>query len=177
MSKRQRLDKLDHKILDLLIKDGRVSRAALGQEVGLSQTPCFERIKKMERRNVISGCHAAVELPKVTEVLIIVVAVEILDYTPSRASAFVAYVQDMPEVIGVQSVLGAFDFYLQVAARNIDHYQRIMQRLLSADGFEIDYRSYPVSATHKSPQNLELLALLNAFEQDEAEASTTERDP
>ena len=52
------LDKLDRRILALLQKDGRLSMKELGEQVGLSITPCIERVKRMERDGVISGYYA-----------------------------------------------------------------------------------------------------------------------
>ena len=54
------LDKLDHKILKILQQDGRIAMKELAEQVGLSVTPCIERVKRMERDNVIIGYFARV---------------------------------------------------------------------------------------------------------------------
>lgn len=51
------LDRIDRRILDLLQKEGRLSMTELAQRVGLSATPCTERVRRLEREGVITGCH------------------------------------------------------------------------------------------------------------------------
>lgn len=176
MRKSVKLDRLDLKILDVLVQDGRISKAALGDQVGLSPTPCFERIKKMEYANIISGYHATIDLPQLDDIVFIIAMIEILDYTQEKAKLFKDQVLKMPEVIGAQTVLGNYDFVLQIAARNIDHYQRILQKILDNDDFEIDYRSFPVTETFKTPDALSLLPLLESIADDREALSKTTRD-
>ena len=166
MNKRVKLDRLDLKILDALIHDGCISKVALGDKVGLSPTPCFERIKKMEHAKIIRGYHADVDLSKLADIMLIFVMIDIVDYTQEKAARFNKYISSMPEVIGASAVMGNYDNVLVVAARNIEHYQRILQRILDIKLMVIDYQSFPVTNTFRTQSILSLIPLIEAIEQD-----------
>jgi Lrp/AsnC family transcriptional regulator of ectoine degradation len=166
MSKRVKLDRLDLKILDALIHDGCISKVALGDKVGLSPTPCFERIKKMEHAKIIRGYHADVDLSKLADIMLVLVMTVIVDCTPEKAARFNKYISSMPEVIGASAVMGNYDNVLVVAARNIEHYQRILQRILDIKLMVIDYQSFPVTNTFSTQSILSLIPLIEAIEQD-----------
>ena len=69
------LDKLDHKILRLLQQDGRMAMKDLAEQVGLSVTPCIERVKRMERDGVITGYHARVNPAELGAALLVFVEI------------------------------------------------------------------------------------------------------
>jgi len=166
MTKPVKLDRLDLKILDALIRDGRISKSALGSTVGLSPTPCFERIRKMERAKIIRGYHADVDLSKLADIIFIFVMIDIVDYTQEKAARFNKHISSMPEVIGARTVMGNYDNVLLVAARNIDHYQRILQRIQDVELMVIDYQSFPVTNTFRTQSALSLIPLIDAMEED-----------
>lgn len=64
MEKKTRLDRIDHKILEILRRDGRISYQKLSEQVNLTARPCLERVRGLERDGIIRGYSAIIELPE-----------------------------------------------------------------------------------------------------------------
>lgn len=155
------LDKIDRKILAALFQDGRITKLALSEKVGLSPTPCFERIKKMQRGGVIAGYTADIDLPQIAEVSFYCVGVTLNNSSNETVSKLESLFVDTPEVLEAQAVLGSVDYILRVAARNVDHYQKVMDRLRTTPGLDLDYITYPRSKQVKALRQTDVLALLD----------------
>lgn len=157
---RKDLDRIDLKILALLQRQGRVTKAAMGELVGLSASRCWERMKRMEKAKIIRGYHAEVDLGRLAKLSTFVVQIKLTDYSYAKAKTFETGVADLPNVIGCQAVLGGVDYLITVAAFGIEHYQTIMEHMLDKLEVSFDYVTLPVTKKLKGEANLDLAALL-----------------
>jgi Lrp/AsnC family transcriptional regulator of ectoine degradation len=157
---RKDLDRIDLKILALLQRQGRVTKAAMGELVGLSASRCWERMKRLEKSKIIRGYHADVDLGRLAKLSTFVVQIKLTDYSYAKAKVFEAGVVGLPNVVGCQAVLGGVDYLVTVAAFGIEHYQTIMEHMLDTLNVSFDYVTLPVTKKLKGEANLDLTALL-----------------
>ena len=92
------LDRLDHRILKLLQEDGRMAMKDLAEQVGLSVTPCIERVKRMERDGVITGYHARLDPTALGAKLLVFVEITLNTKSASMFEQFRREVLRIPEV-------------------------------------------------------------------------------
>jgi Lrp/AsnC family transcriptional regulator of ectoine degradation len=127
-----RLDDRDIQILSVLTQDGRITKTALAERVGLSPTPCWERLKKLEKAGLIKAYRAEINLQKLGPHVTIFVAAELSDHTAASFQAFEAAMQRYDEVLACWALGGGFDYILQIVTRDIDAYQRLIDEMLNA---------------------------------------------
>ena len=127
-----RLDVRDLDILQVLSSEGRITKAALAERVGLSPTPCWERLKKLEKAGVIESYRANINLRKLGPHVTIFVAAELNDHTAASFQTFEAAMQCYDEVTACWALGGGFDYILQIVTRDIDAYQRLIDAMLDA---------------------------------------------
>jgi Lrp/AsnC family transcriptional regulator of ectoine degradation len=127
-----RLDACDLDILQVLSSEGRITKAALAERVGLSPTPCWERLKKLEKAGVIESYRANINLRKLGPHVTIFVAAELNDHTAASFQTFEAAMQRYDEVTACWALGGGFDYILQIVTRDIDAYQRLIDAMLDA---------------------------------------------
>lgn len=125
-----RLDARDMDILRVLSREGRVTKAALADKVGLSPTPAWERLKKLEKAGLIEGYRAEINLRKLGPHVTVFVAAELGDHTQATFQTFEASLKDHDEIVACWALGGGFDYLLQIIARDIDAYQRLIDTLL-----------------------------------------------
>jgi len=157
------LDKLDLKIIAALHRSGRITKLQLSEEVGLSATPCWERIKKLEKSGFINSYHADVDLNKLLGVSYYRVEIKIINFSVTSTKNFEKIIIGMPEIVECDAVMGNIDYVLKVVARNVEEYQQVIDKILTISQLEIDYLTYPVSRLVKTPKELDLLAVCDAF--------------
>ena len=127
-----RMDARDLDILQVLSSEGRITKAALAERVGLSPTPCWERLKKLEKAGVIESYRANINLRKLGPHVTIFVAAELNDHTAASFQTFEAAMQRYDEVTACWALGGGFDYILQIVTRDIDAYQRLIDAMLDA---------------------------------------------
>ena len=164
---RKDIDRIDIKILALLHRQGRVTKAAMGEAVGLSASRCWERMKKLEKAKIIRGYHAEVDLGRLAKLSTFVVQIKLTDYSYAKAKAFEAGITAEPNVVACQAVLGGVDYLITVAAFSIEHYQAIMERLLATLEASFDYVTFPVTKKLKDQAGVDLVKLLATAEDDQ----------
>ncbi len=127
-----RLDQKDIDILRALSVDGRISKAALAEKVGLSATPCWNRLKRLEEAGLIESYRARISLRKLGPHIVVFLTAELADPPAASFRTFEANVQRYDEVIGCWALGGGFDYILQIVTRDIDAYQRLVDEMLDA---------------------------------------------
>ena len=127
-----RLDARDLDILQVLSREGRITKAALAEKVGLSPTPCWERLRKLEKSGVIESYRANINLRKLGPHITIFVAAELNDHTAASFKTFEAAMRRYDEVTACWALGGGFDYILQIITRDIDAYQRLIDAMLDA---------------------------------------------
>ncbi len=129
---RKHLDRTDAKILTELQRDATIAIATLADRVGLSTSPCWKRVQKLEKSGVITGRVAVVDAARVGLGLSVLVEIEALDHTPEWRARFLAAVKSLPEVMEVLRLGGASDYLLRVQVANTQSYDAFYTRLTTA---------------------------------------------
>ena len=129
------LDKLDRHILRILQEEGRLSMKELGERVGLSVTPCIERVKRMERDGVIEGYYAKVDPAALGAKLLVFVEITLNQKSASAFEQFRREVLRIPEVLECHLVSGDFDYLIKARIHEMAEYRRLLgDMLLSLPG-------------------------------------------
>ena len=155
-----KLDDRDLAILRVLSTDGRITKAQLAERVGLSASPCWERLRKLEQAGIIEGYNARLNLKKLGPHVTVFVAAELADHTPSSFRAFEDSVQHYDEVTACWALGGGFDYLMQIVTTDIDSYQRLIDEMLEARIGLARYFTYIVTKPVKSPSMPPISALL-----------------
>jgi Lrp/AsnC family transcriptional regulator len=126
------MDAIDRKILAVLQLDASLSVAEIGHRVGLSSTPCWKRIQKLEADGVIERRVAIVDQDKVGLGITVFVSVETGDHSEEWLKKFADLVGAMPEVMEFYRMAGDVDYMLRVVAPDIHGYDRFYKQLIAA---------------------------------------------
>jgi len=116
------LDRIDRRIVFELMRDATLPVAQLADRVGLSQTPCWKRVQKLEAAGIITGRVALVDPAAIGLGLTIFVEIEAADHTPDWRAAFAAVVADYPEIVEVHRMAGEVDYLLKVVVSGMAAY-------------------------------------------------------
>jgi Lrp/AsnC family transcriptional regulator of ectoine degradation len=155
-----RLDAIDLKILDAVQRDGRITKLALAEKVGLSPTPCWLRLRKLEKAGVISGYHARLEPRAIAPIATVLMEITLSSHRQADFDRFERTIRDLPEVVACWSVGGGVDYVLKVVTRDIDAYQRLVDGLLEREIGIDRYFTYIVTKTVKEESVLPVAELL-----------------
>ena len=127
-----KLDDRDIAILRMLSTEGRIANSALAERVGLSPTPCWDRLKKLEQAGLIEGYRAEISLRKLGPHVTLFVTAELSDHTAARFRTFEQAIARYDEVVACWAIGGGFDYLMQIVTRDIDAYQRLIDQMLDA---------------------------------------------
>src|ERR1700683_4996774 len=125
----RRLDAIDRKILAVLQDDASLSVAEIGKRVGLSSTPCWKRIQKLESDGVIQRRVAVVDQDKVGLGVTVFVSIETGDHSEDWLQHFAEVVCAMPEVMEFYRMAGDVDYMLRVVVPDIQGWERVYTKL------------------------------------------------
>jgi len=139
------IDRRDIKILSILQKNARIKIKDLAAECNLSVTPCWQRIKKLEKAGIISGYRAAIELSKLRKHTEILVSISLKNHRAIDFKNFEDAIKTIPYIISCKAVGGGIDYFLTIIADDIDHYQRIMEDILERDIGVNQYYTYVIT--------------------------------
>lgn len=155
-----KLDNYDLKILSAVQRDGRISKSALAEAIGLSPSPCWTRLKRLEEAGVISAYHAKISLRAITPFAAVFVEVTLKAHQHVAFQHFEERIKAIDEVKSCDAVGGGIDYMLKVITRDIDAYQRMIDRLLQEDIGIDRYFSYIVTRSIKEDSENLLKTLL-----------------
>lgn len=155
-----RLDATDLRILAVLQRDGRITKLRLAEAVGLSPTPCWLRLRKLEEAGLITGYAARLAPRRIAPFASVIVSVTLESHRQADFDRFEAAVLARPEVVSLWSVGGGVDYFLRVVAADIEAYQALIDSLLAANIGIDRYFTYVVTKTLRDggPFPLEVLA-------------------
>ena len=125
------LDRIDHRILALLAADGRASVTSIAERVGLSKTPCQQRIRKLESSGYILGYQAILAQDKLDRAHVAFVEVKLASTTAAALEAFNRAVVRIPAVEQCHMIAGGFDYLLKVRTRDIADYRQVLAEEIS----------------------------------------------
>jgi Lrp/AsnC family transcriptional regulator of ectoine degradation len=155
-----RLDPIDLRILDAVQRDGRITKLALAEKVGLSPTPCWMRLRKLEKAGIISGYHAKVAIRLLAPIATVLMEVTLASHRQADFDRFERAIRDIAEIVACWSVGGGVDYVLKVMARDIDAYQRLVDGLLEREIGIDRYFTYIVTKTVKEETVVPVESLL-----------------
>ncbi|MFD2184669.1 Lrp/AsnC family transcriptional regulator [Rhodoplanes azumiensis] len=125
------MDAIDRKILALLQEDASLSVQEIGNRVGLSSTPCWKRIQKLEAAGVIARRVAIVDPDKVGLGVTVFVSVETADHSQEWLDRFARTVGAMPQVMEFYRMAGDVDYMLRVVVPDMHAYDRFYKQLIA----------------------------------------------
>jgi len=125
-----RIDKFDLAILAVLQQDARASLQDISRRVGLSSTPCWNRIKKMEADGVIQGYTVRVDAPSIGLTETVIVQVTLESHTDETLYEFGKTLEQIPEVLEAYLVSGDYDYYIRIAVKDTRDYERLLRERL-----------------------------------------------
>lgn len=125
-----KLDKTDLKILAALQQDARISNQKLAAAIGLSPTPCWRRVKRLEESGLISRYVTLLDAEAAGLPVTAYLHVSLDNHHPDTVAAFDRMVQERGEVLECYSMSGEYDYLLKVAARSMSDYESFMSHHL-----------------------------------------------
>jgi Lrp/AsnC family transcriptional regulator, leucine-responsive regulatory protein len=124
------LDRIDLRILDLLQHQGRMSMTELGEKVGLSTSPCSERVKRLERQGYITGYHAHVNAARLGRPLLVFIEITLSQKSPDIFEAVRKEVALKPEVLECHLVSGSYDYLIKARLQAMSEYRDLLGNIL-----------------------------------------------
>jgi len=138
------LDRTDLKILDILQRQGRISMTDLAEQIGLSTSPCSERVRRMEREGVIAGYYARVDPQAVGKTLLVFVEITLSSKSGDVFDKVKKELLHVPEVMECHLVSGGFDYLIKARLRAMSDYRDLLGSLLKKLPVTAESRSYVV---------------------------------
>lgn len=126
------LDNIDRAILRLLAADASLSLNDIADKVGLTATPCWKRIKRMEETGIIKSRVAVLDADKLGLPVSVFVSVETSDHSAGWLERFAQAVAATPEIIGAWRMSGDVDYLLHVVVADIAAYDSFYRKLIAA---------------------------------------------
>ena len=124
------IDKFDLAILKVLQGDARASLQDISKRVGLSPTPCWNRIKKMEAGGVIQGYTVRIDPAAIGFTETVIVQVTLDSHTDQTLFDFGKELEQIPEVLEAYLVSGDYDYYIRIAVKDTRDYERLLREQL-----------------------------------------------
>lgn len=126
------LDQTDHKIIDLLQQDAKLTIKELAGRLGLTATPIHERIKKLEKAGVIRKYAAVIDREKIGLNMLVFCSVSLKNHNSQYIEKFEHDIQRLSHVVDCYHVGGMFDYLLKVMASDMSDYQEFVSKKLAA---------------------------------------------
>ena len=128
------MDHFDYRMLQVLQEDASLSVAVVAERVGLSPTPCWRRIQKLEASGVIRGRVALLDAARLELGLTVFIHLRIARHDADWLDDFTRAVMVMPEVLEVDRLAGNWDYLLRVLVTDMPAYDRFYKRLIEIEG-------------------------------------------
>ncbi len=139
-----KLDRIDLNILVHLQADGRMTNVSLAEAVGLSPSPCLQRVKRLEAAGYIASYGAHINLAKLAQSISVFTEVTLIDHRRADFVKFESSMRSVDELMECHLISGGYDYLLRFLVRSIAHYQSLMEVLIERNiGIE-KYFSYIV---------------------------------
>ena len=124
------LDRIDRRILREMQNNSRISYVDLGKIVGLSTSPCLERVKRLEKQGYITAYSATLDTEKLGAGLLVFVEISLRYKTADVFADFKRAVEKWPQIQECHLVSGGFDYLLKVRIANISDYRQLLGDIL-----------------------------------------------
>ncbi len=140
----RQLDRIDIKILSILQKDARIPITELAEKVGLSVTPCGERIKRLEKEGIILGYHAKLDPHALSLALLVFVELKLSTKSGVIFNKFKQEILKLPSVLECHLVSGDFDYLIKARIAQMSDYRTLLGDILLTLPGAQESRSYIV---------------------------------
>ena len=150
MSLNKAIDRIDKNILVELQKNGRLSNVELSKRVGLSPTPCLERVKRLEKEKYITGYKAILNPLKLDAALLVFVEITLTKTSPDVFDDFASAVDELDVIQECHLVSGDFDFLLKTRVKDMLAYRELLGDTLLRLPAVSESRTYVVMDEIKS---------------------------
>ncbi len=150
------LDKIDMKILAILQKNARISMTELAELVGLSTTPVTERVRRLEREQVITGYFTRINPQKVNQSLLVFVEIKLRSKSGNIFDEFRREVMQIPEILECHLVSGEYDYLIKARLPDMHAYRDMLGSILLQLPAAAESRSYVVMEEVKELMTLSL---------------------
>ncbi len=150
------LDKTDLKILRLLQQNARVPMTELAEKVGLSTTPVTERVRRLERENIISGYHARLNPHTLGQSLLVFVEIKLRSKSGNIFEDFRREVSKIPQILECHLVSGEYDYLIKLRLPDMSAYRDMLGNILLQLPAAAESRSYVVMEEVKEEMLLDL---------------------
>ena len=153
-----RLDETDVRLLKALQKDAKANTKELCDELHISKTPIYERIKRLENEGVITGYTAIVDNKKVGLPLVVFCNVSLAVHDDEHICRFREDIANIDEVMECYSTGGVFDFLLKIVHKDMDEFNRfVFEKLTKVHGIVKMQSSFVLSEIkHTTSLNIKL---------------------
>lgn len=146
-----RLDPTDRRILSALIADGRLTNAQLADTVGLSPSPCWTRVRRLEESGTIERYTAVIDQKALGLRDIVFVEITLRNHDDQVLERFGAELARMPEVLEAHLVTGEYDYLIKVAVADTADYERFLrERLYRIEGIRHSRSTFSLRALKKA---------------------------
>ena len=149
------MDLIDKKILSILQTDTSLPLSTIAKKIGLSTTPCFNRIKKLEEDGIIKKRVAIIDNYKINLPIIVFLSITVAQHSREWLDEFVNKITSFQEVIEMHRLTGDTDYLIKVVAGSIEEYDKFNQKLIK----EINFRSLKSNIVLKEIKNTNELPL------------------
>lgn len=128
------LDTVDKKILNILQKDARITTKALAEKLGMTTTPIFERIRRLEKTGVIHKYVCLLNPKHIDRKLTVFISISIKNHGVSYVGSFIKEMEAVPDVMEIYHIGGNYDFLVKVMMCDMEAYQKFVLNKLSNIG-------------------------------------------
>ena len=142
--KSSKLDRIDLRILEELQHNARITNKALSEKVGLSPSPCLQRVKRLEDIGLITGYLGLIHLEALCRHVTVMATITIHDHDHAIFAAFEAAIAELPDVVECLKLSGSFDYLVRFVCTDIQRYHAVTEELLVQVGGKLQIASHVV---------------------------------
>lgn len=128
------IDEIDVKILSVMQKDAAINVQELADKVGISKTPCWRRLKKLQQEGYIQKQVALLDRKKLGLSMMAYVQVTMLDHEIRTLNKFLEFIEDSPFILECNAIAGNFDYVLKVVVKDTEQLETFLMRQLLSLG-------------------------------------------
>ncbi|WP_111685342.1 Lrp/AsnC family transcriptional regulator [Winogradskyella tangerina] len=154
------LDKIDTQILGILQKDSNRTTKSIAEELGMTTSPVFERIKKLEREGFIKKYVAVLDNKKIGLKLTVFIGITLQGHTRSYLEKFVKEINNFPEIVECHRVSGNFDYLLKLVVEDIEAYEHFIISKLTLLPYLGNVQSLITLSTGKETNEIDISRVL-----------------
>jgi Lrp/AsnC family transcriptional regulator len=154
------LDKIDTQILGILQKDSNRTTKSIAEELGMTTSPIFERIKRLEKEGFIKKYVAVLDHKKIGLKLTVFIGITLQGHTRSYLEKFVKEINNFPEVVECHRISGNFDYLLKLVVEDIEAYETFIISKLTLLPYLGNVQSLITLSTGKQTNEIDLSRVL-----------------